>query len=353
MWTVTDVALAAPATPVAAVDGANLQRPTWSLDGGILSFEANFHADRRIETWLGPPREGGFTKVSFRTRPTSHLTEGFRAAAPAGGRVVHELAFTRAQPGAYVFVASNDLGDYDLYYSAGVALAPAPGADGNPVWSPDGTRLLFTSARTGEGDLYALDARSIDRPPTRLTSLPDSSEVYPDWSPDGAAVVFVAHSATGDNLWWIPAPGAAPARLTDWSGNQIRPRFSPVGGVIAFYANRDRADQWDLWVIRPGEEARRLFAGVHPDIRGPSFTADGRHVVFVAEDDPALDPVMAVAVADPSRVARLELGTVGHGDLALSEQPDARRVAVVAKGRATDPVRDYDRLFVAPLPPLP
>jgi Tol biopolymer transport system component len=353
MWSVVAGALAAPALPVAAVEGANLQRPTWAPDGSLLAFEANFHADRRIETWLGPPREGGFAKVGFRTRPTSRLTEGFTTAAPAGGRVIHDLAFTRAQPGAYVFVASNDLSDYDLYYSAGVALAPAPGADGNPVWSPDGTRLVFTSARTGEGDLYVLEARAIDRPPERLTALPDSSEVYPDWSADGRSVVFVAHSKTGDNLWWVPAPGEAPTRLTSWPGNQIRPRFSPTEARVAFYANHERTDRWDLYVATPGAEPTLLFRGVHPDVRGPSFTADGRHLVFVADDDDALDPVMAVASTDPARVARLDLGTVGNGDLALTEQPGSRRVAVVAKGRTDDPVRDFDRLFVAPLPPLP
>lgn len=342
------------AAPVAAVAGANLQRPNWSPDGSILAFEANFHEDRRIETWLGPPRDGGFAKVTWKTRPTTNLTEGFSTAAPAGGKVVHELAFTRAQAGAYVFSASNDLADYDLYFSAGVALAPAPGADGNPVWSPDGTRLLFTSARSGEGDLYVLEARQIGQPPTRLTDLADSSEVYPDWSADGRSVSFVAHTRTGDNVWWIAEPGAAAQRVTSWPGNQIRPRFSPTGRELAFYANREQADRWDLYVVTPGGEPRMLFRGVHPDVRGPSYTADGRWVVVVAEDDAALDPVRAVSVTEPGRTVAIELGTVGHGDLALSPPADGRqRLAIVAKGRATDAVRDFDRLFVAELPALP
>lgn len=352
MWWIAH-ALAAPAAPVAAVDGANLQRPTWSPDGKLLSFEANFHEDRRVETWVGPPREGGFVKVTLKARPTTKLTEGFATAAPAGGRVVHELAFTRAQPGAYVFTASNDLADYDLYFSAGVALAPAAGADGNPVWSPDGTRLLFTSARSGEGDLYVLEARSIASPPTRLTSFADSSEVYPDWSADGRAVAFVAHTATGDNVWWIQDAGAAPTQVTKWPGNQIRPRFSPVTDELAFYANHEVRERWDLYVVRPGGEPRLLARGVHPDVRGPAFTPDGRHVVFVADDDAALDPVKVVAVGDPSTVRELALGTVGHGDLALDASGPALRLAVVAKGRVADPVRDYDRLFVAELPALP
>jgi Tol biopolymer transport system component len=352
MWSLAAASLAAPAVPVAAVDGANLQRPGWSPDGALLSFEANFHEQRRIESWVGPPREGAFTRVTLKARPTSKLTEGFAVASQGVGQVVHELAFTKAMPGAYVFAATNDAGDYDLYLSVGAPVAAAPGADGNPVWSPDGYRLVFTSARTGEGDLYLLDARAIGEPPTRLTSIPDSSEVYPDWSADGRSVVFVGHSATGDNLWWVPALDAAPARITSGPGNQIRPRFSATGAV-GFYANGEQRDRWDLFVVTPGQAPVLLYRGVHPDVRGPTFTADGRHVVFVADDDASLDPVRAVAVSDPTRVRTLDLGTVGHGDLALTTQGGASRLAYVAKGLVTDPVRDFDRLFVAALPPLP
>lgn len=343
-------AVAAPAVPVGEVAGANLQRPCWSLDGKLLAFEANFHDEKRIELYVGEPRPGGFGRIEAKARPTSALTAGFQTAPPS--RVAHEITWAPPAMGAFVYAASNDLQDYDLYLSGGGTLAPAPGADGLPRWSPDGSRIVFTSARTGEGDLYVVDVQAVEQPPVRLTSRTDSSELYADWSPDGQRLVYVAHSEAGDNLWLLPAPGEPPVRLTAWAGNQIRPRFSS-DGRIAFYANAEDRERFDLYVMRPGESPTLLARGVYPDARGPSFTPDGRHLVYVADDDAALDPVRAVRVAPGAAPVTLDLGTVGHGDLDLVRGDGEVWIAVVAQGRRTDPVRDYLRLFVAALPPLP
>jgi Tol biopolymer transport system component len=267
--------------------------------------------------------------------------------------VVHELGWGPASLGAYVYAASNDLSDYELYVSGGGPLAPGPGADGLPRWSPDGRRIVFTSARTGEGDLYLVDVDAVEEPPARLTTQSDSSELYADWSPDGRSLVYVAHTDAGDNLWLLSsvAPGAQPARLTSWTGNQIRPRFSPDGRV-AFYANHEDPERFDLYLTRPGETPRLLARDVYPDSRGPAFTPDGGAIVYVADDDAELDPLRAVRVDGASAPVTVPLGTVGHGDLDLASRGGAVWIAVVAQGRQADPVRDFMRLFVAELPPL-
>jgi Tol biopolymer transport system component len=338
-------AMAAPAVQVGAVPGANLQRPAWSPDGRQLSFEANFHDEKRIELYVGEPRDGGFARVESKARPVSSLTAGFRTS--DGGKVVHELGWGPASLGAYVYAASNDLFDYELFVSGGGAIAPGPGADGLPRWSPDGRRIVFTSARTGEGDLYLVDVDAIEQPPVRLTTQAGSSELYADWSPDGRSLVYVAHTEAGDNLWLLPsiAPGVAPARLTSWVGNQIRPRFS-ADGRIAFYANHEDPERFDLYVVKPGETPRLLVADVYPDSRGPSWTPDGSGLVYVADDDAELDPVRIVRL-DGGAPATLPLGTVGHGDLDLVARDGKVWIAVVAQGRRDDPVRDFMRLFVA------
>jgi Tol biopolymer transport system component len=350
------LALAAPALQVAAADGANLQRPVWSPDGRLLSYEANFHEAKRVELWLGDPTARRFDPVKPQSRPGSSALTGFQTTTT---QVVHELAFAPRGIDAVVYAASNVVFDYDLYISSGTSLtqgtsvAPADGADGGARWSPDGAYIAFTSARTGEGDLYLLDTNHVELPPKRLTTQTDSSELYADWSADGKTLVYVAHTTTGDNLWSVAATGSAPTRITSWSGNQIRPRWSPVGKSIAFYANHEDDSRFDLYVTEPGATPRLLARGVYPDARGPAWTADGQYVVFVADDDAQMDPVRAVRVSDPTRVATLPLGTVNNGDLDVTVRNGAPTIAVVAQGLETDPVRDFKRLFVATLPPLP
>lgn len=345
-------ATAAPAQPVASVDGANLQRPCWSPDGRLLSFEANFHDEKRIELFLGEAKPNAFQRVSAKPRSSTSLTQGFQTK-PSSGQVAHEIAFAPATIGAYVFAASNDLFDYDLYISEGTTIAAAPGADGGAQWSPDGSYIAFTSARTGEGDLYLVDTRQIEAPPRRLTSQAGSSELYVDWSFDGKSLVYVAHTTSGDNLWYLPAIGAQPSRLTAWAGNQIRPTFSPKTSQVAFYANHDNPDRFDLYVIQVGSAPRLIARGVYPDARGPAWTKDVTHIVYVAENDAEYDPIRVVRVDDPTKTATVDLSTVGNGDLDLVTRDGQTWIAVVAQGLKQDTTRDFKRLYVAPLTALP
>ena len=69
-------------------------------------------------------------------------------------------------------------------------LTTDPGLDYNPVVSPDGRWVVFTSERAGSPDLYALDLEQAGTP-VRLTAS-DAMEDAADFSPDGRTLVFVS-----------------------------------------------------------------------------------------------------------------------------------------------------------------
>ncbi len=313
-------------------------------------MEANDHEARRVALYVGPP-QGPLQPVQPPGRARSDIAAGF-ATATRDFPVVHEIAWPPASLGPiFLYAASEDGRDFDLFLSGSGPVASSPAADGGPAWSPDGRWIAFTSARTGQGDLYLADATALDAPPRRLTSLATSSELYPAWSRDGGMLVWVAHSRTGDHLYLLRDLDGAPERLTSWPGSQLRPRFSPARDELAFYANHEDPSRFDLYAVdaRPGAAPRLLLRGVVPDSAGPSWTPDGASLVAVLDDDDAYDPVVAVPRAGGApRV--VELGTVGHGDLALATRDGATWIAWVAQGRRGDPVRDFKRLFVAPLP---
>ncbi len=345
---------AATPTEVASRDGANLQRPRWSMDGTKLAYEANYHEKKVIETWVGDPTSRGFTQVTAGARAPTAATSGF-ATSNKGGAVIYELCWAPPAIGRYLFSASNDVGEFDLYISGGGPVAAAPGADGGAVWSPDGRWVAFTSARTGEGDLYLLDTNAIEQAPRRISSAAGSSELYPAWSADSTRLVYVGHSRTGDNLWLKPALDANPTQITSWPGNQIRPRFAPTGTQIAFYANHEDLERFDLYVMdaAPGATPRLLVKGVVPDISGPSWTPDGTRILYVKDDDERYDPIAAVTVASGAS-ANLAIDTVGHGDLDVAKRPDGKVwVSYVAQGRKGGGERDFDRLYIVPLDPTP
>lgn len=339
-------ASAATPTEIGHVEGANIQRPVWSPDGSTIAFEANFHDLKKIELRHGPPG-GEMRLVQPRRRQSSGATAGFTSR--ASGQVVHEVSFAPPAIGRFVFSASGSAADYDLHISGGGPVAAGPGADGGPAWSPSGRMIAFTSARTGQGDLYLLDIGKITAPPIQLTSDPTSAELYPAWSPDSSRLAYVGHSPVGDNLWLIDAARGADARqLTRWKGTQTHPQFSPDGTKLAFYADREGNERFDLYVMDlAGGEPTRLATDIVPNATGPSWTPSGDRILFVANDDDRFDPICSIEVRSGATPQVHDLGTVGHGDLSVARDGDGLMVAYVAQGLIDDRERTFKRLFMS------
>ncbi len=330
------------------VDG-NCQVPAWSRNGARLAYEVNFHDRKRIDLYVYTPGAGAPRQVRPVVRGGSALTEGFGKAPEA---VAHEASWGPAFVDRFVYSASNASRDYDLYIDQAGAIAAAPGADGTPAWSPDGRWIAFTSARTGQGDLYLVDAHQIDAAPRQLTVADDSSELYAAWSPAGDRLAYVAHAKDGDRLWVIDdLSSPTPRQLTDGAHTQTRPSFSPDGAHVAFYSNQEQLDRWDLYVVAAtGGSARKLAEGVVMNARGPAWSPDGSYLVAVLDDDDAFDPVWRVPLAEGEASSKVPTGTVGNGDLDVGLGTDgATWLAVAAQGRESDEVRSFKRIFVMQL----
>lgn len=351
------LALGAPtqAREVAHHNGANIQRPLFSADASLLSYEAHIVDQRVIELYVGDAEGKQFERV----RPQSQvalagLAAGFTTTSRSA--VTHELSFSPPQYKQYVYSASQSTADYNLYLSGVIGpIGSAPGTDGGPSWSPNGKWIVFSSARTGQGDLYLLDVAGIEAPPRQLTFAPQSAELYPAWSPDSLKLVYVGRGTVGDNLWLLPTTGGKPLQLTHWSGSQLHPTFSPDGQWVAFYADRNHDKLFDLYVVpaRTQSTPTLVARDVVPSSSGPTWSPDSQHLVFVCNDDKRFDPLCVVSPSSPLGVRTLDVGTVGHTDLALAQTPFGMlRLAVVAQGIRGDSERTFKRLFVVDLAQL-
>jgi Tol biopolymer transport system component len=110
-------------------------------------------------------------------------------------------------------------------------------ADLNPVWSPDGARVVFRSNRGGTGDLYIKPVNGTTDE-TVLVQSPEI-EVPSDWSRDGRFLLFTRTTASGGpNLFALPMTGAAePVALLETAFAESGARFSPDGRWIAYTSN--------------------------------------------------------------------------------------------------------------------
>ncbi len=344
----------AKAAPVSPIYEGNCQSPRWSPDGARLAFEVNYHDRKAIETYVMVPGQGQPNQVRPIARGASAITAGFATA--KDDMVVHELAWAPAKVGRFVYAASGADRDYNLYIDqGGTPIVATPGADGGPAWSPDGRWIAFTSARSGQGDIYLLDINHIDQPPQQITTAPTSAELYVTWSPDSQRLAYVGHSDDGDNLYLIlDLANPNPTLLTSWGATQTRPSFSPDGSKLAFYSNHQDSNRFDLYAMAPGGSPKLVAQRVVLDSAGPSWTPDGRHLIYVQDDESRYDPVQVAPVEHPERARSVATQTVGNGDLDVSTGTDGRvYLAVTAQGLEGDAKRDFKRVYVMELTDLP
>ncbi len=165
-----------------------------------------------------------------------------------------------------VFYAIHDGGqfpsDHNLWIaqrdgSNPVQVTNRPGGAWDPVWSPDGTQILFASQQDGFPQLLIIDADGTDaRQVTHLTGIRGRN----DWSPDGTLSTYIG-TAWDRDIYTFDLNGENVKQLTDGYGN-LAPSFSPDGRWIAFMSYRDHPLQdlgCEIYIMRvDGSDPRRL-----------------------------------------------------------------------------------------------
>ncbi len=134
----------------------------------------------------------------------------------------------------------------------------------SPVWSPDGTEIIFISNRGhlyGTGGIWRMKAEpGAER--REIFSEETTWRARPDWSPDGKRVVWSSYAGRNwHQLWVLLADGGYAFPISYGEYDNTSARWSPDGKQIAFISNR--GGNTSLWVQAiPGGAQRELIAKV-------------------------------------------------------------------------------------------
>ena len=76
--------------------------------------------------------------------------------------------------------------------------------DGSPAWSPDGQKIMFSSKRDGNSEIYTMDTDGKNQHRLTDNSALDTS---PAWSPDGQKIAFVSDRDGNCEIYVMDADG--------------------------------------------------------------------------------------------------------------------------------------------------
>ena len=242
-------------------------------ESGILSYRAGNTAVVSRLVWFD--RRGKELSVVGEPARYSDLS-----LSPDGTRGVVSL-FTDAAP---------DLWTFDSIRGLPSRFTLDPGIDMQPVWSPNGQRIVFAASRKN-ANAYELYVKGIADGAPEEPLFSDGQAKYPfSWSPDGQFILFGAIGMAQD-LWILPLSDRKPRPYMQTQYSEFAARFSPDGRWVAYRSNE--AGQADIYVAPfpgPGEKQRITSTGA--DGGYPRWRNDGRELYYLASNQ----TLMAVPV---------------------------------------------------------
>jgi dipeptidyl aminopeptidase/acylaminoacyl peptidase len=161
------------------------------------------------------------------------------------------------------------------------------GRDTRPAWSHDGARIAFESRRDGNSEIYVMNADGSHQ--TRLTFRDNAADSEPAWSPDGTRIAFVTcepinsgncqrDSSTSRGIFVITADGAETVQLTS-NYTDTAPAWSPDGSRIAFSSEIGGTSL--IFVMKADGSGRAPYSP-YAGATDPSWSPDGTRIAFVA-----------------------------------------------------------------------
>jgi Tol biopolymer transport system component len=240
---------------------------TFAASGALLAYRT---AAPRVEsqlTWLD--RTGKVVAVV-----SDRANYGDVELSPDGTRAAVSLLDSR--------VGTRDLWVFDVARGVKTRLTSDRAEENTPVWSPDGSRIVFDSSRQGPLELFekASDGAGVEK-----IVLADRRNKFPSsWSPDGRFLMYMVDNGepSGWDLWVLPLFGdRTPFPFLQRPSNDVQGQFSFDGRWVTYASNE--SGRYEVYVTAfPEPRATRQISsggGVWPRWRH-----DAKEIFYLAPD---------------------------------------------------------------------
>ena len=174
---------------------------------------------------------------------------------------------------------SVDLWSLDLARSTTSRFTFNPGQDVCSVWSPDGSRIVFSSNRNGQMDLYQKNSSGTGNEELLLNT--DVELFADDWSLDGRYLLYESNDPkTKFDLWLLPMVGdRKPVPFLQTQFNEAHAQFSPEGRWVAYAS--DESGRAEVYVQAVGASGGKWQISTGGGDQ-PRWRRDGKELFYLS-----------------------------------------------------------------------
>ena len=251
--------------------------PKWSPNGQTILFTS--HRGGGTGIWMVPIEGGAPLPVPTGLEGDHHISWS-----PDMTEIVFDANEADGPPNIWILTVET----------GGIRRVLPPtdrGPNFHPTWSPDGSRIAFTSYRTGNAAIWVV---SLGDGPLRQVTESTGSHQHPWWAPDGRTIAFDSHSSGDSDIWLVDVEAGTLVQVTKNPEQEVQPCISPDGQVIVF--TRDSPAGERIWIkaLASGQEAR---VPTGPGCAWPTWSPDGQRLACATRMEGSSD-ILLVDVAD-------------------------------------------------------
>jgi len=287
---------------------------------GVLAYQGA-GTDSRV-VWSD--RRGNLTDTGWASQDYGTLE-----VAPDGKRVAVDVTDPRTGTG--------DIWIADVSRGAPIRFTSDPGDESRPIWSPDGSRILFRSTRGGPESLRIGSAApnlyvKVVGTGSEELLVADPIPLHPeDWSRDNQWITYTRITQqTGSDIWLAPA--SKRGKPFPWASERFDERdarFSPDSRLVAFVSTE--AGPPEVYVAPLGQPGARKRISVGGGTT-PQWSHDGRELFYAAGDNRTImqvtiQPGSTFAAGAPTRLFSIGASPAapsGLGGIVYDVSPDGR-----------------------------